>query len=110
MKYYIDSNNRKVRLYSHMITLDGKYAIGYDVYCKEHKFPLSKLKEDDEPAFVEVSIPVEFPKEFVPPEQFDKNCCMWCPFFCVDEETGYYCSHPNYKQEVACPIRKYFGK
>ena len=108
MKYFIDSENNKVELYSVATTVDGKNAICYDVNGKEYNLPLCAILDDDEEDFVAVPIPIEFPKTFVPSAKFDEDRCIWCPFYSVEEGIGCYCDHKYYEKENGCPIRKYF--
>ena len=110
MRYFIDSEGRKVNLYSVMTCLDFKNAVCIDAEGKEYKVPVSEILEDDEPEYVEVAIPLEFPKDFVPGEKFDDDRCIWCAFIRVEEGVGCYCDHKYYDKESGCPIRKYFVK
>ena len=110
MRYFIDKDGGKVGLYSVMTCLDCENAVCIDAKGKEYHLPISSILEDDEPEFAEVSVPLEFPKEFVPSEKFDEDQCIWCPFYCVDEGIGCYCSHKYYENLTGCPIRKYFIK
>ena len=108
MRYFIDKDGSKVGLYSVMTCIDGRNAVCIDAKGKEYRLPLDAVLEDNEPATVTVSIPVEFPTEFVPGETFDKDRCIWCPFFEVEEDIGCYCNHQRYDKETGCPIRKHF--
>ena len=109
MKYFIDSEKGKVSLalVSPAIT-DETLAHCWDIDGNEYMIPKSDILEDGEDPFVEVSIPIEFPKGFVPLEKFHEDHCMWCPFYFVEEEIGCYCSHKDYNKESTCPIRKHF--
>lgn len=110
MKYFIDNDNRKVGICWCVPSALGEVAHCWDANGKEYDIPLNEILEDDEPDFVEVSLPIEFPKEFVPGVKFDDDRCMWCPFFCVEENVGCYCDHKHYDEESGCPIRKHFEK
>ena len=110
MKYFIDNENRKIRLARVTPALDPEYIICWGVDGKEYRLPLCVICDDDEQDFIEVSIPIEFPNGFVPPETFDNDRCLWCPFNYVEENVEDYCNHKHYKKENSCPIRKHFIK
>ena len=108
MKYFIDSENRKVKLGWVTPSIDGEETLCWDIDGNELILQMSEILDDGEQDFIEVSIPIEFPNGFVPSEIFDNNRCMWCPFYCVEENVENYCSHKHYKEQNSCPIRKYF--
>ena len=108
MKYFIDNENRKVRIAWVGPTMNDENVVCWDLDGKEYGLLKSEILDDGERDFVEVSIPIEFPNGFVPPILFDNGRCMWCPFYCVEENIDNYCNHKYYKKQNGCPIRKYF--
>ena len=108
MKHFIDNENCKVRLAWVTPSFFTENIICLGVDGNEYEIPKGEILDDGEPDYVEISIPIEFPNGFVPPETFDDNRCMWCPFYCVEEDVENYCSHKHYKQENCCPIKKCF--
>ena len=108
MKYFINDENHKVRLAWATPSVDGEIALCWDVDGNEYNILMSEVLDDGEPDWFEVSIPIEFPNTFVPPETFDNCRCMWCPFFCAEEGVKSYCSHKHYEDQHGCPIRKHF--
>lgn len=109
MKYFINDDGNKVMLAWVTPSVGGKHAICWDLDGNEyHAIPMSDILDDGEADSVVVSIPIEFPKGYVPPQKFDENRCMWCPFMCVEEGFGSYCDHKDYEKEDGCPIRKLF--
>ena len=63
MKYFIDDDGNKVGLYYCSKSVLSEFIIGYDVKGNEYHVKTSDIIEDDESEFVEVSIPIQFPKE-----------------------------------------------
>ena len=111
MKYFVDDEKKKVSLaWVTPCVSDPNTADCWDINGNEYMVPLSDILDDGEESFVEVAIPIEFPKGFVPSETFDEDRCMWCPFYFVEEEIGCYCVHKHYEKESTCPIRKHFVK
>ena len=111
MKYFIDSEKGKISLaWVAPSTGDEDIAHCWDINGNELMIPKSNIFDDGEDSFVEVSIPIEFPRGFIPFEKFHEDHCMWCPFYFVEEEIGCYCIHKYYDKETGCPIRKYFLK
>ena len=109
MKYFIDNENCKVRIAWATPALDPEYVNCWSVDGKEYRLPTCVICDDDEQDYVEISIPIEFPNGFVPPETFDIDRCMWCPFNYVEEKVEDYCNHKDYKKQNGCPIRKCFN-
>lgn len=62
------------------------------------------------------NITINFPDDFVPPEEFDpatlKNSweskCSKCPFYWFSDDQGDFCQFPDDSSGIKCPIRKYF--
>lgn len=105
MKYFIDGENKKVRLFEVTPTIRRDKLMGHDINGELHYVPESDLfddgKDDD---YVTVTIPLKFPKGFVPPVRFDATRCKWCPFLC-DDDANYFCRFEN---DDCCPIRGCF--
>ena len=106
MKYFIDNEDRKVRIVTVTFT-DGEYAYCWDLDSKDYKLPKCIIRDDGEPDSIEISMPIEFPNGFVPPETFNTHRCYWCQFISVEGNVDN-CGHKHYKKENGCPIRKYF--
>ena len=110
MKYFIDENNFKVALFHVNPTIKKDTVYGYDLSGECHHLPASEVLDDGEEDFVMVSIPVKFPKGFVPPEVFDKKRCVLCPFHFFDEDEedccladdGHHCPIKNTFMETDC--------
>ena len=105
MKYFVDNENKKVRLFEVCPTIDRNKLMGHGINGELHYVSKSELvddgKDDD---YVTVAIPLKFPVGFVPPAQFDEERCHWCPFRC-DDDAGYFC---HFEDSDGCPIKKYF--
>ena len=108
MKYFID-DSRKVALFDVNPTIDKKTAWGFDANGEEYRLPISAIFEDDEEDFFEISIPIRFPKGFVPPMERDKKRCRMCPFYVhFDEYDDWECMKLNRDADYHCPISEYF--
>ena len=108
MKYFLDEEKRKVKIvWVSPTAVDGR-TLCWDIYGNELSIKTEEIFDDGEENFVEVSIPIEVPNGFVPPEKFHENRCMWCPFYYVDDCVGSYCGHKLYEKQSSCPIRKCF--
>ena len=107
MKYFIDNEDRKVRIAWVIPAIDDEYIICWDLDSNEYKLPKCVICDDGEPDCIEISMPIEFPNGFVPPETFNASRCYWCQFASVEENVDI-CGHKHYKKENCCPIRKYF--
>ena len=91
-------------------TTDGEHALCWDLEGKEYRIPMGDVLDDGKEDSVVVTIPIEFPKGYMPPITFDSDRCMWCPFMCTEEAFGSYCDHKDYSVEKRCPVLKYFKK
>ena len=110
MKYFTNEEGCKVMLAWVTPSVFGDYAICWGLDGKEYSIPIGDVLDDGEEDSIVVSIPIEFPKGYVPPQKFDSDRCMWCPFMCVEQGVDSYCDHQHYEKENACPIRKHFVK
>ena len=110
MKYFIDKDNCKVGLFDVCPTIKDNLWMGRDLKGHLHYLSQSEIFEDGEDSFVEISIPLEFPKGFIPPVCFDKNGCYLCPFYNWNDDYGADCGHQHYEKEHGCPIRKHLIK
>ena len=105
MKYFIDENNCKVALFNVTPTIKKDAVYGYDLSGECHRLPACEVFDDGEQDYVYVSIPVKFPKGFVPPETFDKKRCTLCPFHFSDDGEDNCCL-----TDIYCPIKRAFPK
>ena len=107
MKYFIDENNRKVALFNVNPTIKKEIVYGYDLFGKCYHLPACEVLDDGEEEFAYVSIPVKFPKGFVPPEIFGEKRCVLCPFhFSAEGEEN--CCLLDAGEAPYCPIKKEF--
>ena len=107
MKYFIDENNCKVALFHVNPTIKKDTVYGYDLSGECHHLPSSEVLDDGEEDFVMVSIPVKFPKGFMPPEVFDKKRCVLCPFH-ITVDLKEKCCLLDEDEDPYCPIKKGF--
>ena len=58
-----------------------------------------------------ITMEVEFPADFIPPDEFDdgwESECRRCPFYVDATDYGEWCQHPECGEDNSCPIKKYF--
>lgn len=62
------------------------------------------------------TIEVEFPADFIPPDDFDEanwdnnfhGKCYECPFYVFTDDNGDWCNYIDCSDHEGCPIKKYF--
>lgn len=80
--------------------------------------PKPMVKRTTEKVKKTITMEVEFPADFMPPDKFDfagrdnnwHSKCDDCPFYVFTDENGNWCQHPECGEDDSCPLKKYFKK
>jgi transcriptional regulator with XRE-family HTH domain len=74
--------------------------------------PKPVVKRTTEKVKKTITMEVEFPADFMPPDEFDfddwNSKCSLCPFYVDATDYGTWCQHPECGEDNSCPLKKYF--
>ena len=107
MKYFLDGHDRKVALFNVNPTVKQGIVYGYDLFGRCHHLAAFEVLDDGEEEFVYTSVPIKFPKGFVPPEIFGEKRCVLCPFH-ITVDLKEKCCLLDEDEDPYCPIKKGF--